>query len=100
MGQEASSRFVKNLSAAFAERGTARKKRITLTSKMQRLLLACAAGGWIVAEKNAYRSRIPLISEVSAEAGGLREASGLEYFRRQFIREEDIIVLTGWKLSM
>lgn len=27
--------------------------------------------------------------------GRLREASGLEYFRRQFIREEDIIVLTG-----
>lgn len=68
VGQEASSRFVKNLSAAFAERGAARKKRITLTSKMQRLLPRLR-GGWIVAEKNAYRSRIPLISEVRAEAG-------------------------------
>jgi len=45
VGQEASTRFVKNLSAAFAERGAARKKRITLTSKMQRLLPVCAAGG-------------------------------------------------------
>jgi len=44
VGQEASTRFVKNLSAAFAERGAARKKRITLTSKMQRLLPVCAAG--------------------------------------------------------
>jgi len=48
-----------------------------------------------VVEKNAYRSRILLISEVGAGTGGLREASGLEYFRRQFIREEDIIFLTG-----
>lgn len=53
MGQEASTRSVKNLSAALAEhasraayrgaRGTARKKRITLASKMQRLPYARAS---------------------------------------------------------
>lgn len=67
---------------------------------MQRLLLA-AGGSW--RKKNAYRSRIPLISGTWYAAwegkGGrgedcARSERGLEYFRRQFIRaREDIIVL-------
>lgn len=72
VGQEASSQFVKNLSTALAECGAIRKKHITLTNKMQRLLLERVRA---VAEKNAYRPRIPLISQLSTEAGAAKRTA-------------------------
>lgn len=73
MGQEASSQFVKNLSTALAECGAIRKKHITSTNKMQRLLLLERARA--AAEKNAYRPRIPLISQLSTEAGAAKRTA-------------------------
>lgn len=69
MGQEACSQFVKNLSATLAECNTAS---ITLTNKMQRLLLEYTRAA---AEKNAYRSRITLILELSTEASAAKRAA-------------------------
>lgn len=90
MGQEASSRSVKNLSAALAARDVALPVRNVLhwpvkCRDCRSLARALGAEGWIGAEKNAYRCRIPLISELS---GSVSRAEGMKGGRQNVGRAE------------